>query len=486
MTDVSSLSKNELVVRVMELEHRLSVFEKMLFGPKHERFIPTIPVAQNQLALGIEVEVLPTPELKISQVPAHERKQVEKKTKIHPGRNPLPASLRREEIILEPLEEVTDCVCIGQEITEVLEIKAAEFYVKRFVRPKYARKNEEGVAIGLLPNRVIEKGIAGSSVLAMLLVGKFIDHLPIHRQIAIFKRTGIELKYNTVLDWGNESLKVLEPLYDLLRKKVFDSCYVQADETTLKVLDNEKKGSAHQGYLWAYRSPLEKIIFFEYQPGRGKTGPAELLKNFKGYLQTDGYGGYDQFALRKEIEVLNCMAHARRDFKEAQDNDKARADYALTRMQELYAIERETRELTTEQRYAIRQEKSVPILKELGVWMVEQYPQVTPKSPIGMALQYSMRRWKALSHYTTNGTLEIDNNLVENDIRPIALGRKNYLFAGSHESAQRIAMIYSLLGTCKAHNVNPQEWLTKVFEEIPNRKVNNLEDLLPQNFIANM
>ena len=208
MTDVSSLSKNELVVRVMELEHRLSVFEKMLFGPKHERFIPTIPVAQNQLALGIEVEVLPTPELKISQVPAHERKQVEKKTKIHPGRNPLPASLRREEIILEPLEEVTDCVCIGQEITEVLEIKAAEFYVKRFVRPKYARKNEEGVAIGLLPNRVIEKGIAGSSVLAMLLVGKFIDHLPIHRQIAIFKRTGIELKYNTVLDWGNESLKV--------------------------------------------------------------------------------------------------------------------------------------------------------------------------------------------------------------------------------------------------------------------------------------
>ena len=344
MTDVSSLSKNELVVRVMELEHRLSVFEKMLFGPKHERFIPTIPVAQNQLALGIEVEVLPTPELKISQVPAHERKQVEKKTKIHPGRNPLPASLRREEIILEPLEEVTDCVCIGQEITEVLEIKAAEFYVKRFVRPKYARKNEEGVAIGLLPNRVIEKGIAGSSVLAMLLVGKFIDHLPIHRQIAIFKRTGIELKYNTVLDWGNESLKILEPLYDLLRKKVFDSCYVQADETTLKVLDNEKKGSAHQGYLWAYRSPLEKIIFFEYQPGRGKTGPAELLKNFKGYLQTDGYGAYGSLVRKREGLVLfGCMAHCRRKFVEALDGDR-RASWFVRQIGHLYYLEKQLRE----------------------------------------------------------------------------------------------------------------------------------------------
>lgn len=470
----------------MQLQHRLSVFEKMIFGPKHERFVPAIPVAQNQLTLGIAVETLATPEAKITQVPAHERKQIEKKTKIHPGRNPLPSSLRREEIILEPLEEVTDCVCIGQEITEVLEVKAAEFYVKRFVRHKYARKNDAGVAIAVLPNRVIDKGIAGSSVLAMLIINKFIDHLPVHRQLAIFKRIGVELNYNTVLDWSNQSLNVLLPLYDLLRQKVFDSGYVQADETTLKVLDNEQKGKAHRGYLWAYKNPLQKLIFFEYQHGRGKTGPEELLKKFKGYLQTDGYGGYDQFALRKDIEILNCMAHARRKFSEAQDNDKARADYALSKMQELYAIEREIKEFAKEKRYEIRQKQSVPKLKALGKWMVEQYTQVTPKSPIGMAFQYSMKRWEELSHYTTNGDLQIDNNLVENDIRPIALGRKNYLFAGSHQSAQRIAMIYSLLGTCKAHDVNPLEWLTKVFEQIPNRTVNNLEDLLPQNFKSNM
>ena len=485
-TNIAELSKEELIVEVMQLQHRLSVFEKMIFGPKHERFVPSIPVAQNQLALGIALETLAAPELKITQVLAHDRKQTQKKTKIHPGRNPLPSSLRREEIILDPLEDVSGCVCIGEEITEVLEVKAAEFYVKRFVRPKYARKNEEGIAIAVLPNRILDKSIAGASVLAMLIVSKFMDHLPIHRQLAIFKRIGVEIKYNTALDWSNQALTALVPLYELLKKRVFESRYIQADETTLKVLDKEKKGSTHQGYLWGYRCPQEKLIFFEYQPGRGKTGPAELLKNFTGYLQTDGYGAYDQFALRKEIEVLNCMAHARRYFKEAEDNDKARANYALSKIQELYAIERDIKEFSVEEKYAIRQEKSQVILKELGSWMVEQYPQVTPKSAIGKALEYSMKRWQELSRYITDGKLNIDNNLIENAIRPIALGRKNYLFAGSHESAQRIAMIYSLLETCKANKRNPKEWLTKVFEEIPNRKVNNMEDLLPQNFVANM
>ena len=320
----------------------------------------------------------------------------------------------------------------------------------------------------------------------MLILSKFIDHLPIHRQLAIFKRIGVEIKYNTALDWSNQAIRTLVPLYELLKKRVFESRSIQVDETTLKVLDNEKKGSTHQGYLWGYRCPEQKLIFFEYQPGRGKTGPAALLKNFNGYLQTDGYGAYDQFAMRKEIEVLNCMAHARRYFKEAEDNDKVRAHYALSKIQELYTIERDIKEFSVEEKYKTRQEKSQIILKELGERMVEQYRQVTPKSSIGKALEYSMKRWTELSRYTTDVKLQIDNNLIENDIRPIALGRKNYLFAGSHESAQRIAMIYSLLGTCKANGVNPQEWLSKVFEEIPNRKVNNLEDLLPQNFKSNI
>jgi hypothetical protein len=354
------------------------------------------------------------------------------------------------------------------------------------VRPKYARACGEGVAIGALPSRLIDKSIAGSSVMAMLTVEKFEDHIPVDRQRQRFKRAGIEINYNTMLDWTNAATDSLVPLYELHKKSVFESHYLQADETTLKVLDNTKKGSTHQGYLWAYRSAEKKLIFFEYQRGRGKAGPAELLKKFTGYLQTDGYGAYEQFAIRQEIEVLYCMAHARRYFKEAIDNDKARSEYVLTQMQKLYEIEREIKELTVENKYITRQQQSVSLLKDLGAWMVEQYKQVTPKSAIGKALEYSMKRWEGLSRYTTDGKLMIDNNLIENNIRPIALGRKNYLFAGSHEAAQRIAMIYSLLGTCKLHGVNSWEWLTKVFQEIPNRKVNNIQDLLPQNFMSNM
>lgn len=484
--DIASLNREELVVKVIELEQRLSVFEKMIFGPKHERFIPSIPVAENQLALDIETEQLPEPEVVIRQIPTHKRKQKEKKEKVHPGRHPLPASLPREELIIEPLEDVTGCVCIGEEVTEILEVTPASFYVKRIVRPKYARANQEGIAIGSLPNRIIEKGIAGPSVLAMLIIEKFIDHLPVYRQQERFKRAGMDIKYNTMLDWINTSADWLVPLYELHKEAVFESHYLQVDETTMPVLDNEKKGSTHRGYLWAYRSSEKKLIFFEYQPGRGKSGPAALLKNFTGHLQTDGYGGYEQFTLRKEIEVLYCMAHARRYFSEAMDNDRMRSDYALSEIQKLYEIEREIKELTTEEKYKIRQEQSVQILKELGTWMTKQYPQVTPKSAIGKALEYSMKRWEGLSRYTTDGKLMIDNNLIENNIRPVALGRKNYLFAGSHEAAQRIAMIYSLLGTCKLHGVNPQEWLTMVFEKIPNRNVNNIEDLLPQNFKSNM
>lgn len=484
-TDISSLSKDELIVEVMSLQHRLSLLEKMIFGPKRERFISALPADKDQLSLGMNVAPTEQVEVKQTVVKEHQRTEVKKK-KSHPGRHALPANLRREEIILEPDEDVSDCVRIGEEITEVLEVNPAEFYVKRYIRGKYARKNEEGVAIAPLPARIIDKGIAGASVLAMLIISKFIDHLPVHRQVAIFKRIGVELKYNTVLDWGNQCLDILTPLYELLKKRVFQRHYIQADETGIKVLDHEVKGRSHKGFLWAYRSVEDELIFFEYQPGRNKEGPGDLLRNFTGYLQTDGYAAYNQFNTRKDIQTLCCMAHARRYFKEAEDNDKERAAFALKHFQKLYEIEREIKELSPQERQLVRQEKSLPILSELESWMQEQYKQITPKSAIGKALAYSLKRWEQLKVYTSNGILEIDNNRIENDIRPIALGRKNFLFAGSHESAQRIAMIYSLLGTCKAKGVDPLKWLTHVFEQIPHRKVNDLEDLLPQTFKSNM
>jgi transposase len=477
---ITTLTREELIDQVTQLQHQVALLQKMVFGPRNERFKFTNEAPANQLSLGVSAEAIAEVKVEKTTVKGHDRSKVKLEAKKHPGRNPLPSSLRREEIIIEPTEDVSNCVRLEDEVTEVLEVKAAEFYVKRYVRRKYVRKENEGIAIGKLPGRAIEKGIPGASILAMLIISKFVDHLPIYRQLAIFKRAGIILHYNTVLDWTNNGLDILEPLYDHLRRKILASHYLQADETGIKVLDSEKNGSTHQGYLWAYRDVINNLVLFEYQRGRNKEGPAKMLKDFTGFLQTDGYAAYDQFYHRGGITMLHCAAHARRYFKEAEDNDRERSNYALKVYQEIYETERQIKGLSNEERREIRQEAILPKLNELHTWMTEQYQAVTPKSPIGKALEYSLKRWKELTLFTTDGQLEIDNNRIENEIRPIALGRKNYLFAGSHESAQRIAMIYSLLASCKTNEIDPMKWLTFVLEELPNRTVNNIEDLLPQ------
>ena len=230
-----------------------------------------------------------------------------------------------------------------------------------------------------------------------------------------------------------------------------------------------------------YRSPTKRLVMFDYREGRGREGPQECLKGFKGYLQTDGYAVYEDFGNTPGITLLACMAHARRKFDEAKDNDLVRAEYVLTQMQKLYAVERyvKAQGLSVEAIVEIRQAQSVPILIHLKEWMLENYKVVLPKSTIGNALHYSLQRWDKLMRYTTDGRLEIDNNLVENAIRPVAIGRKNYLFAGSHNGAHRAAMLYSFLGTCKINEVNPFEWLRDVLAKIQDYKITNLHELLP-------
>ncbi len=230
-----------------------------------------------------------------------------------------------------------------------------------------------------------------------------------------------------------------------------------------------------------YRSPTKRLVMFDYREGRGREGPQECLKDFKGYLQTDGYAVYEDFGNTPGVTLLGCMAHARRKFDEAKDNDLARAEYVLTQMQKLYAIERHVKSdaLSALEIVELRQAQSVPILVQLKEWMLENYKVVLPQSTIGKALHYSLQRWNKLMVYTTDGRLEIDNNLVENAIRPVAIGRKNYLFAGSHNGARRAAMLYSLLGTCKLNDVNPFEWLRDVLSKIQDYKITNLHELLP-------
>jgi transposase len=465
----------------------LAQLKKMIFGSKHERFIPQS--ADSQLTLSLAVDAIANVTTETIEVTTTKTlSKVTKEPIPHPGRSPLPAHLRREETVLEPVAIPEGSKKIGEEVTEELEYEPGELYVKKFIRPKYAvSTTEEGnvqITIAPMPVRPVDKAIAGSGLLAQIIIDKFVDHLPLYRQQQRFARSGVNLSDSTISGWVSAVCNLLTPLYNALKQQVLNSGYIHADETYIKVLDSNKKGTTHRGYFWVYNNSPGKLVLFDYQDGRSADAPKELLDGFKGYLQTDGYTVYENYENKEGVTLLHCMAHARRKFIEAQSNDAVRSAYALEHMQQLYAIERDCKEnyISDEQKQLVRLQQAAPILQHLGKWMKGQYVQVLPKSPIGQALAYSIQRWDKLSIYTTNGMLNIDNNPVENSIRPVAIGRKNYLFAGSHEAAKRSAMFYSLVGTCKMHNVNPFTWLRDVLTIIPSYPVNKIKELLPHNY----
>src|SRR5690606_18181206 len=333
---------------------------------------------------------------------------------------------------------------------------------------KYAAKNGNGVRIAELPERVIDKGIPGAGLLAMILTNKYQDHLPLYRQKQIFARENIQIASSTIEGWTKEALIKLQPLYDQLLFDTKTKGYLQVDETRIKVLDSDKKGAAHTGWYWVYHAPLDGTVLFDYSPTRGSSAPLPLLANFKGYLQSDGYIVYQKYGEKKSVTHLGCWAHARREFERALENDKPRAEKALLLIQQLYAVERQVKqeERSADMIKELRLEKSLPVINEMGKWIFQEIKNTLPKSQIGKAMAYAYARWDALSAYLYDGNLQIDNNLVENAIRPIALGRKNYLFAGSHETAQRSAMIYSFFAICKKHEVNPFQWIKYTLENI--------------------
>ncbi|WP_345231340.1 IS66 family transposase, partial [Olivibacter ginsenosidimutans] len=458
-TALESLSKEDLLKVVSSrdeeidyLKSQLAMYKRMQFGQKRERFEGD----PNQTALPFEAE---TVEVEQQQQEIKQKIEYTRTRVNHKGRARLPEHLPVVEIEIHPEGDLSEMVCIGKEITEELECEPARFYINRYIRYKYAAGNGEGVRIGELPERVIDKGIPGAGLLAMILTGKYADHLPLYRQKQIFARENIQIASSTIEGWTKEALIKLEPLYGQL---VFDTKakgYLQADETPIKVLDSEKKGAAHQGYYWVYHAPLDRTVLFDYNPSRGGQVPKSMLDNFKGYLQTDGYAAYDKYGKKKGIIHLSCWAHARREFEKALQNDRPRAEKALLMIQKLYEIERRAKEqLSADKIKELRLEEALPVINEMGKWIFEEIKNTLPKSQIGKAMAYAYARWDALSAYLYDGNLQIDNNLIENAIRPVALGRKNYLFAGSHEAAQRAAMIYSFFAICKKHEVNPYQW----------------------------
>ena len=480
----------QLQFEMTDLKHQLDQLKKMIFGSKHERFVPSNNSTNNlQLSLNLEAETIEqckiTDATKIEYI--RTKTQVIENKKPHPGRMKLPEHLRRETTILQPDTDVTNLKKIGEEITEILDYTPGELYVKQYIRPKYVvpvSETNSTILTASLPNRIVEKSMAAEGLLAQVIVDKYVDHLPLHRQLQRFQRAGVTIAQSTINGWVTLTLEQFLSLYELHKIQVLASYYLHADETTIKVLDRDKPGATHQGYYWLYHNSKDKIVLFDYRKGRSREGPNDILKDFKGFLQTDGYVAYEDFENTEGITVLNCMAHARRKFVDALQNDKDRCEHALALFQELYAIERKANQaqLLPDAILSLRQDKSVPVLKELKEWMADQYPKVLPASAIGKAIAYSLKRWEKLCVYVTDSRLCIDNNPVENAVRPVAIGRKNYLFAGSHEAAQRAAMIYSLFATCRYHNINPYDWLKDILERMHLYTTSNMSELLPQNW----
>lgn len=312
--------------KLAQMQFQIDQLNRMIFGAKRERFVPD----KNEKQLSLPFDVEPETETeKEQETITYVRKK--NKRENHPGRLPLPSHLPVEEIIIEPKEDTTGMRCIGKEVTDQLELIPAKLFIKRYVRPKYIKaQDDESIAfkgiIGSLPVFPIEKGIAGSGLLAQIMIDKFVDHLSIYRQIVRFKREGVKIPSSTINGWQESVCNLLEPLYDTLKHRVLSQGYLQVDESPIQVLDKSKKGKTHRGYHWVYHSPLEKTVLFDYRHGRSRQGPSELLKNFKRYLQSDGYVVYDSFEKKEGITLLNCMAHARRGFEKALDYDKKKAE----------------------------------------------------------------------------------------------------------------------------------------------------------------
>jgi len=470
--------------RILELNFELDKFRKYLFGKKNEKL--TVQVADvAQLSLyDLGVAQQDQEEFSEQAVDISKKKTPKKRAK-GTGRMKLPENLRREVIIVEPDQDVSGCKFVKEEITEVLELIPAELYVKQYKRKIYALANGEGIITGQLPDRVVEKGIPSEKLVAQMTIDKYVYGLPLHRQIDKYRRMGVNIPASTASDWLLKGWKHLSPLWELLKLMVVNQKYLQVDESPIKVQDKNHKNGIRQGYMWVYNCPADNLVLFDYRKGRDSSGPRAMLCDFKGIIQTDGFSVYESlYANHPDIILTYCMAHARRKFVDARSYDQ-KADYVLKKMQELYKLEQEMREAesTCEERTAKRQEVAQPILDEIEEWLTEEARIALPSSPLGKAITYTLPRWKGLSAYVNHGQLEIDNNLAENVIRPLAIGRKNYLFAGSHQAAEMTAAMYSFMAMCKKRGINEVEWMTDVFERIQSHKHKDLYQLLPNNWL---
>ena len=409
------------------------------------------------------------------------------------GRQPLPAHLPRIEHRHEP--DACQCgqcgqdlVKIGEDITEQLDVEPARFFVHRHIRPQYACRACQTVTAAPIPPAVIDGGLAAVGLLMWVLMSKFVDHLPLYRLEQIAAREGVILSRSTLAEWVGRLGVALQPLAERLAEHLKQRATLHADETPVPQLD-PGRGKTKKAYLWAYRSndlePGPPIIVFDYQPGRSGEHAKNFLDGWHGHLMVDDYGGYKHlFAQHREgappCTEGGCLAHARRKFFDLyQAHHSPLAQEALQRIGRLYDIERQAKDCSTAERQELRHALALTELAALHQWLIQTRAQTAPSSALAKALDYTLRRWAALSRYATTGHLPIDNNVIENSIRPIALGKKNWLFAGSERAGKRAAAIQSLLGTAKLNGLDPAAWLKDTLEKLPTHLNSRIDELLP-------
>jgi transposase len=401
----------------------------------------------------------------------------------HPVRRMLAEDkLETQEIVIEP-EEVQaqpgGWKKISEERTSQLDWVAPKIIKRVFIRPRYVKA--ERFAIAPLPPQPIEQGMVGPALLAEVLINKFEYHIPLFRQEKMFRQQfGVELSRKTMGYWVEQAAELLKPVYRSIREDLLAGNYLQADETPIRYLDPDVKGKSQQGYLWAYSRPGGDVLF-EWRLSRSREGPQEFLKDFRGKLQTDGYSVYESLAKQRgDLTLIGCWAHCRRGFHEALAENKLAA-WFVGQIGLLYAVEKKLREQKAgaQLRAAMRVWQSRPVLARLRRAMELVRRRTLPQGLLGQAIDYTLKRWVALNQFVEDGALEIDNNLIENAIRPSALGKKNWLFIGHPDAGERSAVIYTLLGSCRRHEVNPFDYLKDLFTRLPSAKITQIRDFTP-------
>lgn len=476
---------------IQRLKLLIAKLERMQFGRKSEKLARQI----EQLELRLEeLQSSPAAEAK----PAASSSNLISTSAAKPVRRPLPDHLPRQT----RRHEVKESACpecggklrpLGEDVAEILEYVPASFVVIRHVRPKLSCAGCERIVQAAAPSRPIVRGLAGPGLLAHVLVSKYADHLPLYRQSEIYARQGVELERSTLADWVGGTSELLEPLVEALREYVIAAGKLHADDTPVPVLA-PGNGRTKTGRLWTYvrddrpaGDTMAPAVWFAYSPDRKGEHPERHLREFRGTLQADAYAGFEKLYANGRIQEAGCWAHVRRKFYDLLEaHASPLASEALDRIAALYGIEKEIRGRPPDERRQVRNARAKPLLESLRQWFEATLPKLSRKSDTRAAIRYALSRWQALVGYCDDGGIEIDNNAAERALRSVAIGRKNYLFAGSDSGGERAAAIYSLIGSAKLNGLDPENYLRAVLTRIADHPITRIQELLPWNIAASL